>query len=139
MIIERYNKKQFNKALVESVSEKPMLEDSNILAHRILPLNTIYGYFFITDEKVYFEPFHNLAGNAVDKIEISKIEKLFKRRYELREVIFCDMPRLVWKSSRTRATILLFITKPSETRCIQYCRKEFLDNASRLTSSRTSR
>lgn len=25
MIIEKYNKKQFNKALIESVSEKPML------------------------------------------------------------------------------------------------------------------
>jgi hypothetical protein len=139
MIIERYNKKQFNKALVESVSEKPMLEDSSILAHRILPLNTIYGYFFITDEKVYFEPFHNLAGNAVDKIEISKIEKLFKRRYELREVFCFLMFRLVWKLLRTRATILPFITKPSETRCIRSCRREFLDNASKSTNLRTSR
>ena len=68
MIIDKYNKKQFNKALVDSVSEKALLEESNILAHRILPLNTIYGYFFITDEKVYFEPFHSISSNSVDKI-----------------------------------------------------------------------
>lgn len=61
-----------------------MVDESNILAHIILPLNTIYGYFFITDEKIYFEPFHNLSSNSVDKIEITQIEKLFKRRYELR-------------------------------------------------------
>jgi len=65
MIIEKFNKKSFNMSKIESVSEKPMLEDSSILTRRVLPLNHIYGYIFITDEKVYFEPFHNLAGNTV--------------------------------------------------------------------------
>lgn len=107
MLIEKYNKKQFNKALVESVSEKPMLEETNILAHRILPLNTIYGYFFITDEKVYFEPFHNLSGNMVDKIEISKIEKLFKRRYELREVTVWLL--VDWFGDHNGQVVLLYV------------------------------
>ena len=81
---------------IDSVSEKPMLEESSVLTRRVLPLNSIYGYIFITDEKIYFEPFHNLAGNTVEKIEIGKIEKLFKKRYELREVICSvtiDRPR----------------------------------------------
>lgn len=34
---------------VDSVSEKSMLEETNILTKRILPLNNIYGYIFITD------------------------------------------------------------------------------------------
>jgi len=84
MIIEKFNKKSFNMSKVDSVSEKPLLEDLSILTRQVLPLNTVYGYIFITDEKVYFEPFHNLSGNTVEKIEISKIEKLFKKRYELR-------------------------------------------------------
>jgi hypothetical protein len=54
MIIEKFNKKSFNMSKIDSVSEKPMLEDSNILTRRVLPLNSIYGYIFITDEKIYF-------------------------------------------------------------------------------------
>ena len=96
MIIDKFNKKSFNMSKIDSVSEKPMLEESSVLTRRVLPLNSIYGYIFITDEKIYFEPFHNLAGNTVEKIEIGKIEKLFKKRYELREVIcsvITDRPR----------------------------------------------
>lgn len=54
MIIEKFNKKSFNMSKIESVSEKPLLEESNILTRQVLPLNNIYGYIFITDEKVYF-------------------------------------------------------------------------------------
>jgi hypothetical protein len=49
MIIDKFNKKAFNMSKIDSVSEKPMLEESNILTRRVLPLNTIYGYIFITD------------------------------------------------------------------------------------------
>lgn len=57
-----------------------------MLVRRVLPLNHLYGYLFLTDEQVYFEPFHSLAGNVVDKIPITIIQKLFRRRYELQEV-----------------------------------------------------
>lgn len=53
---------------------------------RILPLNHVYGYIFVTDAKVYFEPFHSLLGKAVHKIELADVAQLFKRRFELREV-----------------------------------------------------
>jgi lipopolysaccharide biosynthesis regulator YciM len=48
MIIEKFNKKAFNMSLIDSVSEKPVLQESNILTRRVLPLNHIYGYIFIT-------------------------------------------------------------------------------------------
>lgn len=41
-------------SLIESVSEKPVMQESNVLTRRVLPLNHIYGYLFITSEKVYF-------------------------------------------------------------------------------------
>lgn len=41
---------------------------------------------FATDVSVYFEPFHSISGKAVHKIDIGDIAKLFKRRFELREV-----------------------------------------------------
>lgn len=68
MIIDKFNKKSFNMSKIDSVSEKPLLEEYNILTRQILPLNNIYGYIFITDDKIYFEPFHNLAGFTVEKI-----------------------------------------------------------------------
>jgi hypothetical protein len=86
MIIEKFNKKAFNMSLIDSVSEKPAIVEENVLTRRVLPLNHIYGYIFITNEKVYFEPFHNISAKSVEKIDISKIGKLFKRRYELRNI-----------------------------------------------------
>lgn len=86
MIIEKFNKKSFNMSLIDSVSEKPAIAESNVLTRRVLPLNHIYGYLFITSEKVYFEPFHNISAQSVNKIDIDKIGKLFKRRYELRNI-----------------------------------------------------
>lgn len=72
--------------LIESVSEKPLQEETNIFVRRILPLNHVYGCIFVTDLKVYFEPFHSLLGKAVHTIELSDLSKLFKRRFELQEV-----------------------------------------------------
>lgn len=85
MMIQKENKKGFNMSLIESVAEKPLHEETNIFVRRILPLNHVYGYMLITDAKVYFEPFHNLLGKSVHKIDLSDIAKLFKRRFELRE------------------------------------------------------
>lgn len=70
MIIEKFNKKAFNMSLIESVSQKPAMQETNILTRRVLPLNHIYGYLFITNEKVYFQPFHNISAKSVNKIDI---------------------------------------------------------------------
>lgn len=86
LIKEKENKRGFNMSLIDSVTEKPLLEDNNIFVRRILPLNHVHGYMFATDASVYFEPFHSISGKAVHRIVISDIAKLFKRRFELREV-----------------------------------------------------
>lgn len=49
MIIDKFNKKSFNMSKIDSVTEKPLTEEHNILTRQILPLNTIYGYILITD------------------------------------------------------------------------------------------
>lgn len=41
-------------SLIESVSEKPVIPEVSILTRRVLPLNHIFGYIFVTDQKVYF-------------------------------------------------------------------------------------
>lgn len=82
-MIDKENKKGFNMSLIESVSEKPLHEETNIFVRRILPLNHVYGYIFVTDAKVYFEPFHSLLGRSAHTIELGDVAKLFKRRFEL--------------------------------------------------------
>ena len=84
LIIEKENKRGFNMSLIDSVTEKPLLEDNNIFVRRILPLNHVYGYMFATDASIYFEPFHSISGKAVQKIDICEIGKVCKRRFELR-------------------------------------------------------
>lgn len=86
LMIQKEKKKGFNMSLIESVSEKPLHEETNIFVRRILPLNHVYGYIFVTDAKVYFEPFHSLLGKEVHMIDIMDVAKLFKRRFELQEV-----------------------------------------------------
>lgn len=49
MIIEKFNKRAFNMSLIESVSEKPAIQETNILTRRVLPLNHVYGYIYITN------------------------------------------------------------------------------------------
>lgn len=85
-IREKENKVGFNMSLIESVSEKPLHEETDIFVRRILPLNHLYGYFFITDQRIYFEPFHSISGESVVKIDIYDMTGVFKRRYELREI-----------------------------------------------------
>ena len=86
MIIQRFNKRSFNMSLIKSVSEKPMLPENNILTRRVLPLTHIYGYIYITSQSVYFEALNNISATSVDHFPISKIHKLFKRRYQLRNI-----------------------------------------------------
>ena len=123
MIIEKFNKKSFNMSLIESVSEKPAIAESNVLVRRVLPLNHIYGYLFITSEKVYFEPFHNISAQSVDKIDIDKIGKLFKRRYELRniglEIITDKSYYFTFENEVYRNQIFNVLSKRVSTNCIR--------------------
>lgn len=103
LMMQKENKKGFNMSLIKSVSEKPLHEETNIFVRRILPLNHVYGYMFVTDVMVYFEPFHSLLGKSVHTIEITDIAKLFKRRFELQEVR-TESFRSGWRSSRAMAS-----------------------------------
>ena len=81
MIIQKFNKKSFDMSLIKSVSEKPVLQESDVLTRLVLPLAHIYGYIYITSESVYFQPFNNISSASVEHFPITKIIKLFKRRY----------------------------------------------------------
>lgn len=87
MIMHKENKKNFNMSLIESVSEKPLISKT-LFAKRVMPLITIYGLFYLTNKNIYFQSIHSVLAKPVKKIPIEEIRKLYRRRFELKYVIF---------------------------------------------------
>ena len=53
----------------------------------ILPLVSLEGLLYITDERVYMQPVHPyVLGQSVINIKLSKVRELFKRRYTLMDL-----------------------------------------------------
>ena len=53
----------------------------------IIPLVSIDGILYITDERVYMQPVHpQVLGQSVINIKLSKVRELFKRRYTLMDI-----------------------------------------------------
>lgn len=86
-IMEKENKKNFNMSLIESVTEKPLISKT-ILAKRVMPLITIHGLFYLTNKNIYFQSIHSVSAKPVKKIAMDEIIKLYRRRFELKYVIF---------------------------------------------------
>lgn len=81
---------KFDISHLESISERPILKNQ-IIARRILPLISIHGILYCTNANIYFQSIHSVGSKPVKRIEISSINTIFKRRYELKHVIFCEM------------------------------------------------
>lgn len=53
----------------------------------IMPLVSIDGLLYLTDERVYMQPKHpQVLGQSVINIKLSKVRELFKRRYTLMDI-----------------------------------------------------
>lgn len=53
----------------------------------ILPLVSVDGLLYLSDERVYMQPIHPyVLGQSVINIKLSKVRELFKRRYTLTDV-----------------------------------------------------
>ena len=82
------SKLKFNMSYLESITEKPLIKNNNqMIAKRILPLVSIPGVFYITNANIYFQSLHSVVAKPVKVIHLTDITKIFKRRYELRQVI----------------------------------------------------
>lgn len=79
---------QFNKTWLKKLSEKCMIPGGKELKIKyILPLVSIDGLLYISDERIYMQPIHPyVLGQSVINIKVSKVRELFKRRYTLMDV-----------------------------------------------------
>jgi len=83
------SKLKFNMSHLESITESPLIKNQNqMIAKRILPLVSIPGVFYITNANIYFQSVHSVVAKPVKVIHLTDITKIFKRRYELRQVRF---------------------------------------------------
>lgn len=79
------SKLKFNMSYLESITEKPLLKNQ-MISKRILPLVSIHGVFYVTNVNIYFQSLHSVGAKPVKKIHLKDITRIFKRRYELRQV-----------------------------------------------------
>jgi factor associated with neutral sphingomyelinase activation len=76
---------KFDSSLLVDFSEKPLVQGA-ILVTRIIPLVKHPGCLFITSKRVYFQPAPlNNVGDPVVRFRLKNIEKMYKRRYMLRQ------------------------------------------------------
>lgn len=72
----------FDKTRIKNLSEKPLLAEE-IKVKQILPLVSHEGLLYITNKRVYFQPYQTIQANPVNYYNIKSIRKIFKRRYML--------------------------------------------------------
>ena len=76
---------KFDSSLLVDFSEKPLVQGA-ILVTRIIPLVKHPGCLYITSKRVYFQPAPlNNVGDPVVRFRLKNIEKMYKRRYMLRQ------------------------------------------------------
>lgn len=73
---KHYIKGQFNKTMVKKHNEKCMIPGGEaIKITYIIPLVSIDGLLYLTNERVYMQPSHpQLLGESVINIKLSKIK-----------------------------------------------------------------
>lgn len=78
--------KTFDKTQVKKLSEKPLF-DYEFKVKYIMPLISIDGLVYLTDERIYMQPFHpQVLHKPVVNIRVDRIHELFKRRYTLMDI-----------------------------------------------------
>lgn len=71
-----------------------------------MPLISIVGLVYLTDERIYMQPFHpQVLAKPVVNIRIDRLTELFKRRYTLMDIGL----ELVARKADTRKTKTMFL------------------------------
>ena len=82
---EFFGSTHFDKTRIRSLTEKTLLT-KELPVKQILPMITIDGLFFLTNQRLYFQPYQNIYEEPVVSYKIADIVQLFKRRYKLMRI-----------------------------------------------------
>lgn len=85
IIRDREESIPFDSSSIVDLREKPLFSQS-LLAAQVSPLVLLPGRFFLTDMRLYFQPFNNVTSEKVLKVDISDMRRIYKRRHAMRHV-----------------------------------------------------
>ena len=74
----------FDLTKIKDLSEKSLFP-TPFKVKRILPLVEITGLLYVTNQRIYFQPYHNIYEEHVVHFTIRKYTEFFKRRFKLME------------------------------------------------------
>jgi len=72
----------FDRTRIKNLSEQSLLP-SEMRVKQILPLVSNEGLLYVTNRRVYFQPYQTIEANPVKHYNVKSIRKIFKRRYML--------------------------------------------------------
>lgn len=75
----------FNLTKIKDLSEKSLFP-REFKVKRILPMVEISGLLYVTNQRIYFQPYHNIYEEQVVHFTIRKCTEFFRRRFKLMEV-----------------------------------------------------
>ena len=79
------NEIKFNKSRLKNISELALIQNE-FHVKQILPLVEIEGLLFVTNARIYFQPYHNLYEKQVINYKVANFTEFFHRRFKLLEV-----------------------------------------------------
>ncbi len=107
---------KFNKSRLKNISELAQFQ-REFHVKQILPLVEIEGLLFVTNARIYFQPYHNLYDKPVINYKISSYTEFFQRRFKLLEVgLQLKMEKTDRMSGKTKEITLLLCFKTQEER-----------------------
>ena len=74
----------FNKTRVKGNENNLIAKEFKV--RRILPLVQVEGLIYITQSRIYFQPYHNIYDKEVINFKIDQFTEFFKRRFKLMDI-----------------------------------------------------
>ena len=107
---------KFNKSRLKNISELAQFQrEFNV--KQILPLVEIEGLLFVTNTRIYFQPYHNLYDKQVINYKIANFTEFFHRRFKLLEVgLQLKLIKMDRMSGQPKETTLLLCFESQEER-----------------------
>lgn len=111
---------RFNKSRLKNISERAQFQQE-FQVKQILPLVEIEGLLFVTNARIYFQPYHNIYDKQVINYKISNFTEFFHRRFKLLEVgLQLKLVKMDRISGKEKETTLLLCFESQEERDMVY-------------------
>jgi factor associated with neutral sphingomyelinase activation len=111
-----YSNTVFDKTRIKSLSEKTVLH-KEFKVKQVIPLVQMEGILYLTNKRVYFQPYHQIQSKPVMNYKIKDIRELFVRRYKLLNI------GLELMTAKGKSLYVIFLTTEERDQFYQELRR----------------